>query len=328
MTVVRQVARLFRGFPVIGRYIQRYEELRDANIALSGRLAGYERGPFPPGHFHSPLPDFSALERDGSWDPTHQAPAPLDVDLNVAGQLALLDEFSELAGRYDPPDHREPSFRYWYVNDFFSYLDASTLACMLLRFKPRRVVEIGSGFSSAVMMDLNERCLGGSLELTMIEPYPDRVRELLRADDFRRARLVEAPIGDVDPAVWEEMQADDVLFVDSSHVSKANSDVNLILFSILPKLPVGILIHFHDIFYPFEYPREWALGGIAWNESYLLHAFLQDNSRYRVVLFNDFLKQQHGEALHRALPASIKDPAPDRSLVNAPGNSLWLRKVG
>lgn len=254
-------------------------------------------------------------------------PTLADVDLNINGQLDLLRAFADLKESYDPPDNRDKSYRYWYNNDFFSYLDAGALAKMLLHFKPSRLIEVGSGYSSAVIQDVNEQHMDWMLRLTMIEPDPHRVNDLFRPDDFSRANLIQAPVESVERALWQELGADDILFIDSSHVSKVASDVNHIIFNVLPALKPGVIIHFHDVFYPFEYPREWVLGGVAWNEAYVLRAFLQNNDAYQIIFFNDYLKRFHREALNAALPSGAKDTEPDRAMLNAPGNSIWIRKL-
>ena len=86
--------------------------------------------------------------------------------------------------------------------------------------------------------------------------------------------------------VFEELGRGDILFIDSTHVSKLGSDVNYLFFEILPRLRSGVRVHIHDVFFPFEYPPKWIAKGIAWNENYLLRGFLQYNDKFRIVLFN------------------------------------------
>ncbi len=110
----------------------------------------------------------------------------------------------------------------------------------------------------------------------------------------------------------------DILFIDSSHVSKTGSDVNHLLFKILPLLNDGVMIHFHDIFFPFEYPQWWAFEGRAWNEAYLLHAFLAHNRAYQIEFFNTYVIDRYRERIAAEFPLFLKNE----------GGSLWLRKVG
>ncbi|MBF0510802.1 MAG: class I SAM-dependent methyltransferase, partial [Candidatus Omnitrophica bacterium] len=122
---------------------------------------------------------------------------------------------------------------------------------------------------------------------------------------------------DVDVSFFDELGENDILFVDSSHVSKTGSDVNHILFNILPKLNKGVLIHFHDIFYPFEYPKPWVLEGRCWNEDYLLRAFLSYNNSFEIVVFNTFLEHFHEDWFKENMPLCLKNK----------GGSIWLRKI-
>jgi hypothetical protein len=184
---------------------------------------------------------------------------------------------------------------------------------------PKRIVEIGSGYSSMAMLDTNEYFFNNSIDLTFIEPYPERFLSLTKSGDDKYYKLIGANLQNVDLSLFEILDKDDILFVDSTHVSKTGSDVNKILFEILPILKKGVLIHFHDIFYPFEYPKEWVLGwnGFGWNEIYLIRSFLMHNKDYEIVLFNTFLEHFHEDWFAENMPLCLKDR----------GGSLWLRKL-
>lgn len=112
------------------------------------------------------------------------------------------------------------------------------------------------------------------------------------------------------------MEEGDVLFIDSIHVSKVGSDVNYLFFEISPRLKKGVYIHLHDIFYPFEYPKEWIFSGKVWNELYLLRAFLQNNYNYKILFFQNIMEKRH------------KDKFMEKWPLNAPihGGSIWLQK--
>ncbi len=126
---------------------------------------------------------------------------------------------------------------------------------MLRAIKPSRIVEIGSGFSSAVMLDTSERFLELQPKLTFVEPFPDRLLELLSDNDRSRCRIIEKKIQDVTDAPWDELRSGDILFIDSSHVSKCGSDVNQLFFEILPRLAVGVIVHVHDVFLILSTPK-------------------------------------------------------------------------
>src|SRR5947209_8792020 len=175
---------------------------------------------WPPGHYYSPLPSPEALRtrEQAIWgEPPRRLPA---IDLNEDGQLALL---GQLAGYYrDLPfgDQPQPGLRYHFANPMFGYADAVVLYCLIRHLKPKRVIEVGSGYSSAVMLDTNDLFFGGRIALTFIEPHPDRLLSLLHEGDADRARIIRTPVQDVDPDLFGELAADYILFIDSSHVAK------------------------------------------------------------------------------------------------------------
>jgi predicted O-methyltransferase YrrM len=238
------------------------------------------------------------------------------VELNAAGQLRVLQELSPLVAEHPFPIEKGAT-RYYFDNGFFSYADALALYGMLRRLRPQRYVEIGSGFSSAIALDVNERHFGGAMEILLVEPYPERLLELLRPGDLDRVELVREPLHRIPTARFAALQPGDVLFIDSTHVSKVGSDVNRVFFEILPRLPAGVHVHVHDVFFPFEYPEQWILEGRAWNEAYVLRAFLQYNRAFEIVLFNDYLAKHQRDALLRLAPLFLKNT----------GGSVWLRKI-
>jgi hypothetical protein len=140
----------------------------------------------------------------------------------------------------------------------------------------------------------------------------------MKPGDETRVTIVPSRLQDLDPDFFLQLEPNDILFIDSTHVSKVNSDVNCIFFEILPRLKSGVFIHFHDVFYPFEYVKEWVYEGRAWQELYLLRAFLQDNPLYQIVYFQDFLFRRHRRYFEDHLPQFLKNS----------GGNIWLRKVG
>jgi predicted O-methyltransferase YrrM len=280
------------------------------------RSVAAEASPFlrfaTPGHFYSPLPgEQDVLRRQVEWR------EPTDVDLNPAGQLHLLGELA----RYYPemPFGETPAAgaRFCFAQSFYCYSDAIYLYSLLRHLRPRRMIEVGSGHSSAAALDTDERFLGGSIEFTFIEPHTERLKRLLKEGELCRCRLLEQPVQDVPVALFDALEPNDILLIDSSHVSKVGSDVNHLLFRVLPRLRPGVVIHFHDIFFPFEYPEDWFREGRAWNEAYLVRASLQNNRAYEILLFADYVGKQFRDFLGKKMPLCLKNT----------GGSLWLQKV-
>lgn len=271
----------------------------------------------PPGHFYSPVPALDDVRRD---EARIFGPPPVDlpaIDLNADGQLALLPRFRELYAELPFARARRPGHRYAFDNPNFSYADAIALYCMIRHARPRRIVEIGSGYSSCAILDTNERFFDHAIACSFIEPYPELLRSLLLPGDEGRVEIAAARLQDVDLGRFAALEANDILFVDSTHVSRVDSDVNRIFFEILPRLSPGVLVHVHDVFYPFEYPREWIYEGRAWNENYVLRAFLQYNRAWQIRFFNNYLARRHPEAFFGALPLARENP----------GGSIWLARL-
>ena len=302
--------------PAVRRLVKERDALVEQVASQAAELKALEGLPWPPGHFYSPFPSLDDVRSRRTQIFNFPSELP-EIDPDPLGQLELVAALSNFARQAVLPDRPDDGYRYHYENDFFSYGDGLVLHCMLRWLQPARIVEIGSGFSSALILDTNERDLGGQMKCTFIEPYPDRLMGLLRGEDDDAAEILVAPLQDVTTNVAGNLRANDVLFIDSSHVSKVGSDVNLLIFEILPSLPKGVFVHFHDIFYPFEYPESWVLEGRCWNEAYLLRAYLQANPGFRIRLWNSYLDRFHRAEVAAALPNWGRNT----------GGSIWLERL-
>lgn len=161
-------------------------------------------------------------------------------------------------------------------------------------------------------------------EFTFIEPHPDRLMQLLRPTDITNPKLKinRSLVQDSPLELFEFLEENDILFADSSHVSKTGSDVNFLFFEVFPRLQSGVYIHIHDIFCPFEYPQSWIVAGRAWNEIYLLHSFLEFNNNFQIIYFNHYMETTHREKVHSMLPSCLKEPS---NKITIPG-SIWIKK--
>lgn len=292
---------------------------RDALVRERDRLqywAGAGPHHVPPGHYYSPVPAVADVraQADRIFGPMPRTLA--GIDLNEEGQLALLSALE----RYYPelPFAAKPQagHRYGLDNPGYAWSDGIFLYAMLRHLAPRRIVEIGSGNSSCLILDVNDLYFGGRVKCTFIEPEPARFQSLIRPDERDAVDLAATPLQDVPLATFETLAAGDILFVDSSHVSKAGSDVNHLFAEVLPRLRAGVYVHFHDVFHPFEYPSEWVYAGRAFNEAYVLRAFLAFNDCFEIVLFNTFLERFHTERFAARMPLCLRNW----------GGSIWLRR--
>ena len=156
------------------------------------------------------------------------------------------------------------------------------------------------------------------MDITLVDPALDRLTSTFEWLRSPGARLLNQKVQDVSMEVFDRLEANDILFIDSSHVSKTGSDVNHYLFRILPRLKTGVLVHIHDILFPFEYLEDWVLKEKrSWNEAYLIHAFLQFNPAFKVIYWSNFAWHRLHEALARLMPLCLENE----------GGSLWLQRT-
>ncbi len=305
---------LLRLLPFSPRLVKENERLR-AELAAARAAQGEWARFFPPGHFYSPLPSREEVAEAfarGGFGP----PFP-GVDLNEAGQVERLERFATFYPEQPFPEKAGQDRRFHLDNPSYGHFDAIMLYCMLREARPGRVIEVGSGFSSAAMLDLNEGALEKKIQFTFIDPDMKRLRPLLRPEDEGRVTLIEKRVQEVPLATFAALEENDVLFIDSSHVSKIGSDVNRLYFDVLPALAPGVLIHIHDVAGNLEYPRSWLDEGRAWNEQYLLRAFLMHNTAYRIELFTGWLFNTRHDWFRTHMPLCARGG----------GGQLWLRKL-
>jgi predicted O-methyltransferase YrrM len=305
----KRAARRLPGLRDLHRYIVALEGERDQ---LRADVAHWKTW-MSPGHFYSPIPALDEIRGREAELFGDTPPSLPGIDLRGEEQLALVRKLADFYPELPFPRQQSADTRYWFENAAYSYADAIYLYSMLRHLKPRRVIEAGSGFSSAAMLDTADRWLPET-SFTFIDPDTSTLDALLRPADNERVTIVRARLQDVPLTTFDALSENDILFIDSTHVSKTGSDVNRILFDVLPRLAAGVHIHFHDIFYPFEYPKEWVYEGRAWNEDYILRAFLEFNDSFEIVLFGTWLAKFHRHLLAELMPMTLENP----------GGSLWI----
>lgn len=271
---------------------------------------------FKPGHYHSTIPNLREIEED--TDVIFGEKELAGIELNTENQLQLLNTFKSFYLSY--PYTKESSLRYKKEGAWYRYSDSVFLYCMLRSFEPKRIIEVGSGNSSLIMLDTSELFLDNRIRFTFIEPYPDRLLKNLRETDKKVHTIIPKKVQSVKLETFQILDRNDILFIDSSHVSKVGSDVNYLIFEVLPSLNPGVLIHIHDIFFPFEMPKQWVLEKHwFWNENYILHAFLMNNKNYEIVAFNTYLQ--------KIKPDWFKKEMPECLIRSESSGSLWIRKM-
>lgn len=265
-------------------------------------------------NFNSPLPDVARLPR-WVWREERE-PAGIDLHLAEAGAL-LRDVLAPYVAEFAPPRRPQSDRRYYLENGMYESVDGESLYAILRHFKPSRLIELGSGASSNVIAEAsaaNQRD-GHPLRHTIFDPFPFTASPLSPVD----AEVHRARTEDLELATFSDLDAGDVLFVDTTHTVKTGGDVPRLILDVFPSLRQGVLIHVHDIFLPYDYPRQWVIERRrAWAEQYLLQAFLAFNDSYEVLF--------PAHALARRMPDLVRAAIPSFAEGAAPG-AFWMRRV-
>lgn len=284
--------------------------------SLKRKLLNYQQSLiFPPGHFYSPVVDIQELiaNRSKIFDNSKELHG---IDLNLKEQQLLLESFEKYYSLLPFTDKANTTTRYYYDNEAYLWSDGIFLFLMISHFKPKKIIEIGSGFSSALMLDVNEMYFNNGIDLTFIEPFPDILKSIARDND--PFTLIPQKVQNVETGLFESLEENDILFIDSTHVAKTNSDVLFEIFEILPRLKKGVKIHIHDIFFPFEYPEAWVIDQKRnWNEIYFMRSFLMYNTHFKILCFNTYLEEKFTSWFEEHMPLCLKNR----------GGSLWIEKV-
>jgi predicted O-methyltransferase YrrM len=292
-------------------------------LRLSGAYSGYwnywrttlfdyaeDRGiHILPVHYYSPIPDMSdgvGRRRSNSINGIN-----LDLATGTARAVSLLRAFQEeLSFFFADPRPYDPK------NSAFHPLDAAILFAMIRESRPKHIIEIGSGMSTLVMQAALKNARDNSTELRCIEPF---VPSYLKAKQDQITEVIEKPLQEVDIELFKRLKAGDILFIDSTHVARFDSDVVYEILEILPILSSGVIVHIHDIFLPDDYPAKWiSEDRFFWNEQYMLQAFLSMNKDYKIEIPLHAIKQELSDMV-LGLPIFEE--------TGAPPTSLWMRRL-
>ncbi|HET8580408.1 MAG TPA: class I SAM-dependent methyltransferase [Nitrospiraceae bacterium] len=274
--------------------------------------------------YYSPIPDtYELSRRNGFWDGESEL---VGINMNIASQLHLLEKvFPLYLAECNFPKHGADLLHEYYAsNTTFGVLSAIVLHCMIRHFAPKRIIEIGSGsstFVSARASLLNQEH-GHTTELVVIDPY---ARDVFRKGFHGLSSLVRERVEDVNLDLFSQLGERDILFVDSSHVVRIGGDINFLYLEVFPRLRKGVIIHIHDIFFPFNQPREWVIDRRRfWTEQYLLQAFLVFNRGFEVLWCESYMRHKAHGNLEPVFGEALQC---DTDRGHSRGYSFWMRKV-
>jgi predicted O-methyltransferase YrrM len=289
-------------------------KMRVANMPLS-KFIFKKVGVFPIlNHYYEPLFDDRILRQPLD----RERPLP-GIRWNDQEQLALLKKFhyqDELSSI--PFDRTGTDLSFYYNNPSFGPADAEYLYCMIRHFKPGKIIEIGSGYSTLMAQQAikKNKSEHSSYQCThiCIEPYEMPWLEKTGVEVIRKV------VEEVGLSLFELLGKNDILFIDSSHMIRPQGDVLFEFLEILPTLSPGVIIHVHDIFSPRDYTQQHLVKDVLfWNEQYLLEAFLTCNDQFRIIAALNYLKNHYPEEMFEKLPLLKGRPA------HIPG-SFWMTR--
>lgn len=241
----------------------------------------------------------------------------IPFEINLGQQLSLLSQFynaSELQSM--PSDNPISKGGFFVHNPNFGAGDVDLYYLIIRKFKPKRIIEIGSGYSTMVCLKaiVQNKVDGIQTELTCIEPF-----EMPFLNQEKNITLIRKPVEEVSLELFQSLEEKDIIFIDSSHIIRPGNDLLHIFFEILPILKKGVIIHIHDIFSPRHYPKEWLTEKMRfWNEQYLLEAFLHNNHDYQVLFTANHLVKSHYEEAKKVLIHLQPNSEP---------SSFWMQKI-
>ncbi len=253
-----------------------------------------------PSHFYFPVPPLKSFARK-NWKACRPC-AALELDLEEQ-MRTLQTELLPYAAECAFPDRGNGNRQEFHFNNgYFERVDAEVAYAFVRGRRPKRVIEVGGGNSTLLLASAlrKNQDEGRAGELISIEPH---AAPYLKSGVPGLTQLIEAPVQQVSLDLFRSLQADDILFIDSSHVVSIDSDVLHELLRIVPELAGGVLIHFHDVFTPLDYPEKFVMTNLCfWGEQYLLEAFLAFNPAFRVVWSASAMQQFHADVLREAFP--------------------------
>ena len=283
---------------------------------------------WPNGHYYSPVHNQKDLINYKKA--TDISKKTFAKSIPGFSEKRILKEFSDIKTYFKDfnfPKNAGGNSRFFSNNVSLSPLDSLGIFAMIRKYKPNKIIEIGSGYSSGLMMEVNEKYFDSNIDITFIEPYPNLLNERMNKNDMSKYNIIVKGVQEVPLEIFKTLKKNDILFIDSTHVSKFNSDVNYELFNILPVISKGVIIHIHDIHDGFEYPLNWLKQGWAWNEAYLLRAFLMNNNEYEVLLANNFIKSNHPSMLLNIFTDEDKMYLSNGEEIIRHDGSMWIRKI-
>jgi uncharacterized UPF0146 family protein len=254
-------------------------------------------------HYYDPLFNPKHLQRSSDIERS------LHIDWNIQEQLSMLNSFNYQREFDVIPDNFVNITEFYFNNGAFESGDAEYWYNIIRYKKPKKIIEIGSGQSTKMAQlaikanqktDSSYQC-----KHICIEPYEMPWLERIGVEVIRKK------VEEIGVEFFQQLDENDILFIDSSHIIRPQGDVLFEYLELLPSLKKGVIVHIHDIFSPREYPRQWLVDRVLfWNEQYLLEAFLMSNNNWKIIGALNFLKHNYFEQLKEKCPKLTTEREP------------------
>jgi predicted O-methyltransferase YrrM len=308
------------------RSLKEWGKARLHNLFEAGQRIGID---VLPRHFYSEIPDLRGLKSSQRWQRPYSLVGVAGTD--VEKQLSWLREIC-------PPDLAStlPTLHLWEESGKangamgFGPIESDILYCLVRNRKPRRMIQVGAGASTWTALKAAQDA-GSQIDITCVDPFPtDFLRQLSL---HNKITLRDVAVQELAPSELCSLERGDVLFIDSTHTVSPGSDVNFLILEVLPRLPKGVLVHFHDVSMPYDYlPSVLTQDLFFWSESVLLHAYLADNPRFEIRLACALIHDTARERAAQIIPTYTNPLRTQRgvAVANADGQfpaSIWLEVV-
>jgi hypothetical protein len=296
---------------VMGIYFKKLTKINPASLPRTYNFFKKCQWLPVPYHYYQPIIKEEMLSKD--YD-TIKDPL-FGINLREKEQLKLITNFEFKNELENISKSKTDDVNPYFENDSLNMLDSSTLYSMIRHFKPNRVIEIGGGISTKFInlaLEQNTKETNNKAEHICIEPYEQPFLEKIGI------KVIRERVEKLDVSFFSKLSKNDVLFIDSSHIIRTKGDVVFEYLNVIPSLNKGVIVHSHDIFLPWDYPKKWIEDNLwFWNEQYLLQALISNSSRYGVLLTNNFLSKTYPNRLRECFPMLSKN--------NLEGGSFWYQ---
>jgi len=272
--------------------------------------------------YYSPIPDIQDLQNRNIWSTRSTLPG---INFRDNQQLEILRTVgSQFAAECNWP--LEPSdnpAEFYLQNQSFSYGCAASTHCLIRHYQPKRIIEIGSGMSSMIIAKaIGLNTTKNAAAYTIVDPFPGKIVSNIISTT---ANLIQSRVELLKPDFFDQLEANDILFIDSGHCVRIGGDVNFLFLELLPRLKPDVIVHIHDIALPYEYPKAYATSETFrqfWTEQYLLQAFLCHNNSYEILLAMHYIMSDHIDIFKKTFPHY------NPTIHTFTSGSFWIRRIG